>query len=124
MPPAKKPARRPAARNPSEMSAATRRRVEQAAKRLEKSIEEKQGALTTLSQDLGKGGRTQYKHLERAAKAMRRDAEKTNRQLRKDLEALAATVTKPGAEKAATPKRTTARKTTGTRTAPTRTVGT
>jgi hypothetical protein len=121
MPPAKKPATRRAPTTPAEMSAATRRRVEQAAKRLEKSIDETQSALAALGQDLGSGGRTQYKHLEKAAKSMRRDAEKTNKQLRKDLEALAAAVTKPGAAKTSTTrKRSPARKTTASRTASTR----
>jgi hypothetical protein len=114
MPPVKKPAVRKAA-NPSEMSAATRRQLEQAAKRLEKSLEEAQAALSALGQDVGQGGRVQYKHLEKAAKAMRRDAEKTNKQLRKDLEALAAAVTKPGAAKPAARKPAAARKATAAR---------
>jgi hypothetical protein len=115
MPPVKKAAVRKAA-SPAEMSAATRRQLEQAAKRLEKSLDETQAALAALGQDVGQGGRVQYKHLEKAAKAMRRDAEKTNKQLRKDLEALAAAVTKPGAAKpAATRKPATARKATPAR---------
>src|ERR1700737_1378594 len=107
MPPVKTPAIRKAASR-TEMSAATRRQLERAAKRLEKSLEESQAALQALGQDLGHGGRAQYKLLGEAARDMRQEATKPHKQLMKDLEKLAAAVSTVAAKKPAATRKTAA----------------
>jgi uncharacterized membrane protein YccC len=99
MPPAKKPAAR-APRRASDGAApttpaVTRKQVEDATARFERSLEEASDALRALAQDLGKGAQLAYKDVAKALRALRRDAQKTNRTLLKDLEKLADAVT-PG----------------------------
>jgi predicted amino acid dehydrogenase len=74
-------------------SAATRRQLEQATKRLDKALDDAGAALQALGQDLGHGAQRAYKDLDKALKVLRRDAQKTNRALLKDLEKLAKAVT-------------------------------
>jgi predicted nucleic acid-binding Zn-ribbon protein len=114
MPPAKKtstPARRPAARRPTARiatpsSAATRRQVERATARFEKALEDAGVALSALGKDVEKGSQTAYREMAKAVKALQSNAKKTNKQVLKDLEKLAAAVTqsKPAASRTAARK--------------------
>jgi hypothetical protein len=96
MPPAKKPATRRTTRstrtNSSSSSPISRRDVEKATAQFEKALEEASNALQSLGQDLGKGAVSAYKEVERALRTLRRDAQKTNKTLLKDLDKLMAAV--------------------------------
>jgi hypothetical protein len=128
MPPAKKPvAKKPAARRSGSapattetISVATRRQVERAATRLEKSLEEAQEALKAIRKDLGKGADRAYKDLTDAVGTLRRDAQRTNKLVAKELDRLRSAVTPARARTAAKPRASSARST-GSRAATKRT---
>jgi hypothetical protein len=95
MPAAKKKSASPArrgARTQTEMSASTRRQLERAITRLERSLSEAGDALQALGLDAGTGVRVTYRDLGKSLKVLQRDALKTNRTLVKDLEQLRAAV--------------------------------
>ena len=124
---AKKPAAKPraatastASKNSSSgLTPATRRRLELAAKRLEKSLGEAGDALTALGKDASKGAKLGYKELAKGLKAMQREVAKTNKLLEKDFEQLVAAVTpsRPAAKRTTAAKRTSAAKRTPARSA-------
>jgi hypothetical protein len=60
------------------MSASTRRQLERAVARLERSLSEAGDALQALGRDAGKGAQTTYKDLGKSLKVLQRDALKTN----------------------------------------------
>lgn len=93
------------------LTPATRRSLERAAKRLEKSLGEAGDALTALGKDASKGARLAYKDLAKTVKALQRQAVATNKLLAKDLEQLVAAVTpsRPTAKRTTAAKRTSAR---------------
>jgi hypothetical protein len=86
----------------------TRKEVEQATARFEKALAEANDALQTLGQNVGRGAQRAYKDLAKALQVVRRDAQKTNRSMIKDLEKLAAAVT-PGRTKTPATRKTPAR---------------
>ena len=100
------PARRSAARTTRggstnrASSAGTRRDVERAIKRLEKAIDDANAALKALGKDASTGAKSTYRDLGKILTVFRRDAQKTNRALMKDLEKLAGAAVAPA--KAAT----------------------
>jgi hypothetical protein len=113
---------------PAAMSASTRRQLERAVVRLEKSLSEAGDALQALGRDASTGARVAYRDLGKSLKVLQRDAQKTNRALVKDLEQLGAAVSpaKPPARtprtaKAPTRAATPAAKTTRSAKAPSRT---
>jgi ABC-type transporter Mla subunit MlaD len=133
MPPAKKPAsrktaaRKPAARGTAtasstveNISAATRRQFENAAKRLEKALDDAQDALKSLRKDLGHGADRAYTDLSGGISNVRRDLQKTNRLLSKDLARLRTAVTPSRAKTASKPRATSTRKRTASSTSRTR----
>jgi hypothetical protein len=71
-----------------------------------------------LGKDLGRGGQSAYKDLTQMLRALRRDAQRTNRNMLKDFDKLRSAVT-PGAATRRSSAKTTARSG-GTRTAATR----
>jgi hypothetical protein len=98
MPAARKTTTRtPAARStksaPASRSAATRREVERRIARLDKLLDDAGEALHLLGKDMGRGGQDAYKELTRSAKALRRDAQRTNKRMLKDFDKLRAAVT-------------------------------
>lgn len=101
MPAAKKPATRksPARRTTrastgkTSTSTTARREVEQRIAQFDKLLGDAGDALQTLGKHAGKGAQNTYGDLTKALKALRRDAERTNRQLLKDLDKLVAVVT-------------------------------
>ena len=98
MPAAKKTTTRPpAARSttvaPAARSAATRRELERRVARVEKLLEDAGEALALLGKDLGRGAGDAYKELTRTARALRRDALRTNQRVLKDFDKLRAAVT-------------------------------
>ena len=98
MPAARKTTTRtPAARStngaPASPSAATRRELERRVARVEKLLEDAGEALQLLGKDLGRGAGDAYKELTRTARALRRDAQRTNQRMLKDLDKLRAAVT-------------------------------
>jgi hypothetical protein len=101
MPAAKKPTTRSAAgrstsRSPASTATATRREVERQIARVEKLLDDAGDALQMLGKDVGRGSQAAYKELTKTMKALRRDAQKANRTLLKDLDALRAAVTPSG----------------------------
>jgi hypothetical protein len=92
--------RKPAARStngaPASRSAATRREVERRVARVEKLLEDAGEALQLLGKDLGRGAGDAYKELTRTARALRRDAQRTNQRMLKDFDKLRAAVTPSG----------------------------
>jgi len=114
MPPAKKPAARasaskratparkratPAKRTASSratsngggsMTAATRRQLEAAIKRLEKALDDASAALQSLAKD--HGGSRAYRDLGTTLKALQREAQKHNKALAKDLSKVGSSV--------------------------------
>jgi hypothetical protein len=117
MPQAKKPATRRTSRaskaKPS-MTAASRSQLKQAAKRLEKSLDQANDALKALGKDVGHGGHRSYKDISTALSALRRDARKTNRALLDDLGKLRAAVapSRPSGKRAASSRSSGSRATT------------
>jgi hypothetical protein len=111
--------RTPAARStsgaPTTRSAATRRELERRVARVEKLLEDAGEALQLLGKDLGRGAGDAYTELTRTARALRRDAERTNRQMLKDLDKLRAAVTPSGTTRRQATRR--ASRSSGTRTA-------
>lgn len=100
MPPAKKTAARRTTRAASRPASAatptgpiTRKEVEQATARFDKALDEATQALSAMREDFGKGAKSAYKDIAAALKALRRDAQKTNRTLIKDLEKLRGSLT-------------------------------
>jgi hypothetical protein len=72
---------------------ATRREVERPIARFEKHLDDASEALQLLGKDIGRGGQDAYKELTKALRALRRDAQKTNRNLLKDFDKLPDAVT-------------------------------
>lgn len=70
-----------------------RRELERRAARVEKLLEDVGEALQLLGKDLGRGAGDAYKELTRTAHALRRDAQRTNQRMLKDLDKLRAAVT-------------------------------
>jgi hypothetical protein len=70
--------------------------VEKQIKRFEKYLDEAGTALQQLRKDSGRGAQTTYKDLAGSLRTVRRNAQKTNRSLLKDLDKLRTAVT-PGA---------------------------
>ena len=98
MPAAKKPAAaRSAARSrngpPVASRAATRRDVERQIARVEKLLGDAGDALQLLGKDMGRGAGDAYKELVRTAKALRRDAQRTNKRMLKDFDELRVALT-------------------------------
>jgi len=104
MPAARKTtARTPAARSangaPASRSAATRRELERRVARVEKLLEDVGEALQLLGKDMGRGAGDAYKELTRTARALRRDAQRTNKRMLKDFDKLRTAVTPSGTTK-------------------------
>ena len=102
MPAAKKPTTRtPPARSrngtPTASRAATRRDVERQVTRVEKLLGDAGDALQLLAKDMGRGAEDAYQELVRTAKALRRDAERTNKRMLKDFDKLRGALTPSGA---------------------------
>ena len=86
MPAARKTTTRtPAARSTSGAAAsrpaATRRELERRVAQVEKHLEDAGEALQLLAKDLGRGAGDAYKELTRTARALRRDAQRTNQRM-------------------------------------------
>ena len=101
MPAAKKPTTRtPAALSkngtPAASRAATRRDVERQIARVEKALGDAGDALQLLAKDMGRGAEDAYKELVRTAKALRRDAQRTNKRMLKDFDKLRGALTPSG----------------------------
>jgi hypothetical protein len=71
----------------------TRREVERRIARFEKHLDDASEALQLLGKDIGRGGQEAYKEVTKALRALRRDAQKTNRNLLKDFDKLRDAVT-------------------------------
>ena len=102
MPAAKKPTTpKSAARSrngtPAASRAATRRDVERQVARVEKLLGDAGDALQLLAKDMGRGTEDAYKELVRTAKALRRDAQRTNQRMLKDFDKLRGALTPSGA---------------------------
>ena len=102
MPAAKKPRTSTSASRSRSGAAATRatpsrRDVERRIARVEKLLGDAGDALTLLGRDMGRGAGDAYKELIRTAKALRRDAERTNKRMLKDLDQLRTAATPSGA---------------------------
>jgi hypothetical protein len=96
MPPARKPAARGSSRStasPSPTRPITRKEVEAATARFEKALDEAGHALQAMGADLGKGGKSAYREIERSLKTLRTQTTRTNRSLLKDFDKLRAAVT-------------------------------
>jgi DNA-binding protein HU-beta len=107
MPPAKKqPARRAA---PSPTAPITRKEVEDAAARFDKALEDAHQALQAMGKGMGKGAKGAYTDVTKALSALRRDAQKTNRGLLKELDKLRSSVTPAKSSARTTSKRTTSK---------------
>ena len=91
-----KPAARSTDGAPASRSAATRRELERRVARVEKLLEDAGEALQLLGKDLGRGAGDAYKELTRTARALRRDAQRTNQRMLKDFDKLRAAVTPSG----------------------------
>jgi hypothetical protein len=87
-----KPARS-SARSGRSRTTATRREVERRIVQFEKHLEDASEALQLLGKDVGRGGQGAYKEVTKALRALRRDAQKTNRNLLKDFDKLRDAVT-------------------------------
>ena len=101
MPAAKKPATATSAarsRNgtPVASRGATRRDVERQIARVEKLLGDAGDALQLLGKDMGRGAEDAYKELVRTAKALRRDAQRTNKRMLKDFDKLRGALTPSG----------------------------
>ena len=110
MPAARKTTTRtPAARSTNgagaSRSVATRRELERRVARVEKLLEDVGEALQLLGRDVGRGAGDAYKELTRTARALRRDALKTNKRMLKDLDKLRAAVTPSGTTRRQTTRR-------------------
>jgi hypothetical protein len=81
MPAAKKKTSRSAKK-----SGITRREVEAATKRFDKALDDATSALQTMGANFGRGAKSTYREVERALQTLRRDAQKANRTVIKDLE--------------------------------------
>jgi hypothetical protein len=90
------PSTRSSGRTPALRSPATRREVERRIARFERHLNDASEALQLLGKDLGRGGRDAYKELTTTLRALRRDAQKTNRTLLRDFDKLRAAVTPAG----------------------------
>ena len=114
------PTRRTATSNGAagSMTAATRRQLETAVKRLEKALDDASSALQSLAKDAGHGGSRAYKELGTTLKALQREAQKHNKALAKDLGNVRASVATRATRATSTRKTTSsARKTTTRRAA-------
>src|SRR5581483_452858 len=112
MPAAKKPATRRSTRSRASASSSSpisRKEVEKATAQFEKALEQASTALQTLGQDLGKSAVGAYREVEKALRTLRRDAQRTNKSLLKDLDKLAAAM--PGPVGRSTSRSTTSRRT-------------
>ena len=111
--------RTPAARSTNvaaaSRSAATRRELERRVARVEKLLEDAGEALQLLGKDLGRGAGDAYKELTRTARALRRDAQRTNQRMLKDIDKLRGAVTPSGTTRRQATRR--ASRSTATRTA-------
>ena len=89
--------RKPAARSTSggaaSRPAATRPELERRVALVEKHLEDAGEAPQLLAKDLGRGAGDAYKELTRTARALRRDAQRTNQRMLKDFDKLRAAVT-------------------------------
>ena len=102
MPAASKPTTRTSAarsRNgtPVASRAATRGDVERRIARVEKLLGDVGDALQLLGKDMGRGAEDAYKELVRTARALRRDAQRTNKRMLKDFDKLRDALTPSGA---------------------------
>ena len=100
MPAAKKPATATSSarsRNgtPAASRPTTRRDVERQIARVEKLLGDAGDALQLLGKDMGRGAGDAYKELVRTAKALRRDAQRTNKRMLKDFDKLRDALTPP-----------------------------
>ncbi len=86
MPPAKKPTAAKPASRVGAASAASRREMERAIKRFEKSIEDANGALQSLASGASKDAKGGYRELSKSLTAVRRDAQKHNANLIKEFD--------------------------------------
>jgi hypothetical protein len=100
-----KPARS-STRSGQSHTTATRREVERRIARFEKHLDDASEALLLLGKDIGQGGQDAYKEMTKALQALRRDAQKTNRNLLKHFDKL---------RDAVTPSRSTRRSSTASR---------
>jgi hypothetical protein len=98
---------RSSTRSGQSRTTATRREVERRIARFEKHLDDASEALQLLGKDIGRGGQDAYKEVTKALQALRRDAQKTNRNLLKDFDKL---------RDAVTPSRSTRRSSTASRT--------
>jgi len=110
MPAARKTTTRtPAARSTSGAAAsrpaATRRELERRVAQVEKHLEDAGEALQLLAKDLGRGAGDAYTELTRTARALRRDAQRTNQRMLKDFDKLRAAVTPSGTTRRQATKR-------------------
>ena len=101
MPAAKSTARRTSAARSTKRasvsgSTATRREVERQIARVETLLDDVGDALQLLGKDMGRGGQDAYQELTRTVRALRRDAQRTNRRMLKDFDKLRAAVTPSG----------------------------
>jgi hypothetical protein len=111
MPAAKKPATatsaaRPRNGTPAASRPATRRDVERQIARVEKLLGDAGDALQLLGKDMGRGAGDAYKELVRTAKALRRDAQRTNKRMLKDFDKLRTALTPSSATKRSSRKTT------------------
>jgi hypothetical protein len=108
MPAAKKPATAARSRNgtPVASRGATRRDVERQIARVEKLLGDAGDALQLLGKDMGRGAEDAYKELVRTAKALRRDAQRTNKRMLKDFDKLRSALTPSGATRRSSRKTT------------------
>ena len=97
---------RSATRTPPPRSQASRREVERRIARLDKHLGDATEALQALGTDLGRGGRDAYKEVTKALRALRREAQRTNRTVLKDFDKLRVAVTPSGAGRRASAKST------------------
>jgi hypothetical protein len=101
MPAARKTTRRPSAARARDGAApsrspATRRELQRRVVRVEKLLDDAGEALQLLSKDMGRGAGDAYKELTRSARALRRDAQRTNKRTLQDFDKLRAAVTRSG----------------------------
>ena len=111
MPAAQKPAAATSAarsRNGTPVAgrAATRRDVERQIARVEKLLGDAGDALQLLGKDMGRGAGDAYKELVQTAKALRRDAQRTNKRMLKDFDKLRSALTPSGATRRSSRKTT------------------
>ena len=80
-------------RSAQSAATATRREVERRIARFEKHLDDASEALQLLGKDIGRGGQEAYTEVTKALRELRRDAQKTNRNLLRDFDKLRDAVT-------------------------------